>query len=79
MATLTIRNIDDAAKQALRERAAKNGISMEHEARRVLQKKVAAPRPKGSILEDLRRLGIKPGNPFDQKQVSDEMWDASFE
>jgi plasmid stability protein len=37
MATLTIRNIPDEVKQALRERAARHGVSMEEEARRVLQ------------------------------------------
>ncbi|WP_422372308.1 bifunctional phosphopantothenoylcysteine decarboxylase/phosphopantothenate--cysteine ligase CoaBC [Hoeflea sp.] len=36
MATLTIRNLDDSAKQALRERAAKNGRSMEEEMRSIL-------------------------------------------
>ena len=36
MATLTIRNLDDTAKQALRERAAKNGRSMEEEMRFIL-------------------------------------------
>ena len=38
MATLTIRNLDDKTKQALRERAAKNGRSMEEEARILLGK-----------------------------------------
>lgn len=36
MASITIRNLDEAAKQALRERAAKNGRSMEEEARLLL-------------------------------------------
>ncbi len=36
MATLTIRNIDETAKQALRERAARNGRSMEEEMRLIL-------------------------------------------
>jgi len=36
MASLTIRNLEDATKQALRERAAKNGRSMEEEARLLL-------------------------------------------
>ena len=36
IATLTIRNLDDGIKQRLRERAAKNGRSMEEEARVVL-------------------------------------------
>lgn len=37
MATLTIRNLDDSVKQALRERAARHGVSMEEEARIVLR------------------------------------------
>ncbi|GIL02836.1 MAG: phosphopantothenate synthase [Alphaproteobacteria bacterium] len=36
MASITIRNLDEAAKQALRERAARNGRSMEEEARVLL-------------------------------------------
>ena len=43
MATLTIRNLDEAAKQALRERAAKNGRSMEEEMRFILSGLDAAP------------------------------------
>jgi phosphopantothenoylcysteine decarboxylase/phosphopantothenate--cysteine ligase len=36
VATLTIRNIDESVKQALRERAARNGRSMEEEMRLLL-------------------------------------------
>ncbi|MEM7215803.1 MAG: bifunctional phosphopantothenoylcysteine decarboxylase/phosphopantothenate--cysteine ligase CoaBC [Pseudomonadota bacterium] len=36
MASITIRNLDEEAKQALRERAAQNGRSMEEEARLIL-------------------------------------------
>lgn len=36
MASITIRNLDEAAKQALRERAAANGRSMEEEARQLI-------------------------------------------
>ena len=36
MATVTVRNLDDGVKQALRERAARHGISMEEEIRSVL-------------------------------------------
>lgn len=38
MASLTIRNLDEPVKQALRERAARNGRSMEEEARLLLAK-----------------------------------------
>ncbi|MBM3495561.1 MAG: plasmid stabilization protein [Armatimonadetes bacterium] len=36
MASLTIRNVDDVTKQTLRIRAARHGVSMEEEARRIL-------------------------------------------
>ena len=36
MASITIRNLDESTKQALRERAAQNGRSMEEEARLLL-------------------------------------------
>jgi len=42
MANLTIRNLDDATKQALRIRAALNGVSMEEEARRILKSALAS-------------------------------------
>jgi len=37
MASITIRNLDESLKQKLRERAAKNGRSMEQETRLILQ------------------------------------------
>ena len=37
MASLTIRNVDDALKTILRVRAAENGRSMEEEARQILR------------------------------------------
>jgi len=37
MASLTIRNLDDATKQRLRIRAAEHGVSMEEEVRRILK------------------------------------------
>ena len=37
MATLTIRKLDDSIKQSLRIKAAHHGVSMEEEARRILQ------------------------------------------
>lgn len=44
MASITIRNLDEKAKQALRERAAKNGRSMEEEARLLLSRPSPLPR-----------------------------------
>jgi hypothetical protein len=31
------------------------------------------------LLEELRKLAVTPKESFDQKKVSDELWDASFE
>lgn len=38
MATLTIRNLDDAVKAKIREDAARHGVSMEEQVRRILTK-----------------------------------------
>lgn len=43
MATLTIRNLDDNIKAALRLRAARHGHSMEEEARLILKQAVQSP------------------------------------
>ena len=75
--TLTIRNLDDHVKKALRERAAARGVSMEQEARDVLSmsvERLPARRDKTAILEELRRLGAKPIGPFDQKAITDDLW-----
>ena len=40
MATLTIRNVDEAVKQKIREKAAKKGISMEAHVRQLLHASV---------------------------------------
>ncbi|HCF06269.1 MAG TPA: plasmid stabilization protein [Desulfomicrobiaceae bacterium] len=45
MAALTIRNVDDATKQALRIRAAQHGVSMEEEARRILREALLRAAP----------------------------------
>jgi plasmid stability protein len=58
MATLTIRNLDDEVKQALRERAARHGVSMEEEARVLLRQLVQAPplAQGGSAYQRIRAL-----------------------
>jgi plasmid stability protein len=45
MATLTIRNLDEAVKERLRVRAAEHGHSMEAEARRILHSALGESRP----------------------------------
>ena len=42
MGSITVRNLDDALKQRLRERAAAHGVSMEQEARSILRAAVAS-------------------------------------
>jgi hypothetical protein len=51
---------------------------MEQEVRDALADRIAGPRQRKSILEDLRRLGANPDKPFDQKRISDEMWDEGL-
>lgn len=41
MSALTVRNLDDAVKARLRLRAARHGVSMEEEVRRILREAVA--------------------------------------
>ena len=48
MATLTIRNLDDAVRDRLRQRAAKHGHSMEEEVRQILRQVVKPVEPAAS-------------------------------
>ncbi|AYM66114.1 plasmid stabilization protein [Agrobacterium fabrum] len=55
MASMTIRNIDDALKQRLRVRAATHGRSMEDEARDILRVALAtSERPARNLVETVR-------------------------
>ena len=76
MSSLTIRKLVDDIKTKLRLSAAAKGISMEEEARRRLRASLseAEPARKKLTVEELLAFGSKPAVPFDQKQVSDEMW-----
>jgi len=57
MATLTIRNLDDAVKERLRIRAAHNGRSMEAEVREIIVAAIGRPLPPetglGTITRDM--------------------------
>ena len=71
MATLTIRNLDDETKQALRFRAARHGVSMEQEARLILKKTVLSdgesrfqPGSGESWYQSIRKL-VEPHGGFD--------------
>jgi len=49
MANLTIRRLDDQTYERLKERAARDGVSMEEEARRILARAVAPPGRLGDL------------------------------
>jgi plasmid stability protein len=60
MAQLVVRKLQDAIVQKLRERAAKAGVSMEEEHRRILRAAVQAPSQTKSFKEHL--LDIPAGD-----------------
>lgn len=59
MASLSVRKLDDETLSRLRIRAAKHGVSMEEEARRILKDAVSAPDLLGDLA--LRIFGPKHG------------------
>ena len=59
MASLSVRKLDDDTLSRLRIRAAKHGVSMEEEARRILKDAVSAPDRLGDLA--LRIFGPKHG------------------
>lgn len=54
MASITIRNLDDAIKQGLRIRAAERGHSMEEEARDILRRVMAESPPPRDLAAAIR-------------------------
>ncbi|MGI9477191.1 MAG: FitA-like ribbon-helix-helix domain-containing protein [Hyphomicrobiaceae bacterium] len=58
MASITIRNLTDDDKQALREQAARHGRSMEAEARSILREALRGKedRPRRNLAEEIRAL-----------------------
>jgi plasmid stability protein len=53
MANLSVRQLDDETISRLRVRAAKHGVSMEEEARRILRQAVATPIKVGKLAQEL--------------------------
>lgn len=49
MASITIRNLDEALKRCLRIRAAEHGRSMEEEARHILRQAMSRPAPTADL------------------------------
>lgn len=60
MGSILIRQLDDETKSKLRLRAARNGHSMEQEAREILQRSLAAESSSGLHLVDAIRRRIEP-------------------
>lgn len=54
MTSLTIRNLDEATKQRLRIRAARHGVSMEEEVRRILKEAVRPSEAPSGLGQRLR-------------------------
>jgi plasmid stability protein len=59
MASLSIRRLDDQTYERLKDRAAREGVSMEEEARRILTRVVAPPDRLGDLF--LRTFGPSAG------------------
>jgi len=85
MNTLTIRNLDKHTEQALRERAAEHGVSVEQEAGEVLRLAILGEQSSlqkvwrlKATREEILALGRKPERPFDLKAVCDDMWDEGL-
>ena len=57
MASITIRNLEEATKRKLKVRAAMNGRSMEQEAREILKSVLAQPaKRKANLAERIREI-----------------------
>jgi plasmid stability protein len=60
MASITVRNLDDALKARLRVRAARHGRSMEDEVRHILRTALAERPPQPANLADAIRRRFEP-------------------
>jgi plasmid stability protein len=76
MASLKVRKIDDGVYERLRIRAARHGLSLEEEVRRILERAVAAPERLGDLAleyfgEDGVELDFPHGEPQDPMAFSE--------
>jgi len=81
MASITIRNLEDAVKRRLRIRAAEHGRSMEEEAREILRQVVGQERPAHNLAAAIRariaplggvELDLPPREPMRQPPAFDQ-------
>lgn len=82
MASLIIRNLDEITKQALRLRAARHGVSMQEEARRILKSALAGtqlPTRLGSHLRERFRAVADAAFELPRRQTPRKppRWDES--
>lgn len=66
---LLVRNLDDEVVEALKQRAAKHGRSVEEEHRRILKRVLCPKRPKKTFLEHL--LAIPPSKGEEEDALFD--------
>lgn len=69
MATLTVRNLSEATRRALKERAARHDRSMEAEARAILEGAVARPDHVAGWMERTKALQGDPLEGLDRQQA----------
>lgn len=81
MSAMTIRNLDERVKRAIRKQAAEHGVSMEQEVRDMLTEKALGQQERRNRLsfEELMKLSVKPVEPVDGKKARDEVWDYLYE
>ncbi|MBM3587766.1 MAG: plasmid stabilization protein [Alphaproteobacteria bacterium] len=66
MASITIRNLDEALKRSLKIRAAEHGRSMEEEARDILRQSISCPAPTVDLGQAIhRRFAVLGGVDLD--------------
>ena len=90
MAAITIRNLDDDAKERLRVRAATNGRSMEAEARALIEEAVSGPYSGMNIGQAFRAMAKSVGylddlqlpsrkEPYERPVVFSDEWERERE
>ena len=79
MATLTVRNLEDDTRDRLRVRAARNGRSMEEEARVILRQAVTAGNPAAVWAAVRARFSSTEGVELELPDRSDERPGPSFD
>jgi plasmid stability protein len=64
MAQILVRNIEDAVKERLRDRAREHGRSLEEEVRDILRSAATAPAADGGVGTEIAAIIREAGGPF---------------